>query len=285
MGTIKQGILGGFSGKVGTVIGSSWKGISYMKGRAQSVRNPKTAAQVMQRNYFRQLASLAAQLTDDQLHALFPKSVKGMTRRNLLQKQLDACAVTADGVKSIDLTQLEGIGNGEKINSPMLTTEIAEMGPPTAPTIGILIEYDTLRTIEKPADANYIVVAYNITKGRIGVFQTPYTGTDFNIDVDVKGWGDIGDTVRFYITYAASGENVSMRGFGSFIIKTRAEKKGRNINKNTAITSNGDGDGDGEDNGGGTTPPINDERPASGDGDGGNDDIPTPSFHTDELDY
>ena len=285
MGTIKQGILGGFNGKVGTVVGASWKGIAYMRGQAQSVRNPKTAAQVMQRNFFAQLTSLASQLSDDQLRSLFPQSVKGKTRRNLLQRQLSACAVTADGVKSIDLTQLEGIGNGEKINSPMLTTEIAEMGPPTAPTIGILIEYDTLRTIEKPADANYIVVAYNITKGRIGVFQTPYTGTDFNIDVDVKGWGDIGDTVRFYITYAASGENVSMRGFGSFIIKTRAEKKGRNINKNTAITSNGDGDGDGEDNGGGTTPPINDERPASGDGDGGNDDIPTPSFHTDELDY
>ena len=285
MGTIKQGILGGFNGKVGTVVGASWKGIAYMRGQAQSVRNPKTAAQVMQRNFFAQLTSLASQLSDDQLRSLFPQSVKGKTRRNLLQRQLSACAVTADGEKSIDLTQLEGIGNGEKINSPMLTTEIAEMGPPTAPTIGILIEYDTLRTIEKPADANYIVVAYNITKGRIGVFQTPYTGTDFNIDVDVKGWGDIGDTVRFYITYAASGENVSMRGFGSFIIKTRAEKKGRNINKNTAITSNGDGDGDGEDNGGGTTPPINDERPASGDGDGGNDDIPTPSFHTDELDY
>ena len=283
MGTIKQGILGGFNGKVGTVVGASWKGIAYMRGQAQSVRNPKTAAQVMQRNFFAQLTSLASQLSDDQLRSLFPQSVKGKTRRNLLQRQLSACAVTADGVKSIDLTQLEGIGNGEKINTPMLTTEIAEMGPPTAPTIGILIEYDTLRTIEKPADANYIVVAYNITKGRIGVFQTPYTGTDFNIDVDVKGWGDIGDTVRFYITYAASGENVSMRGFGSFIIKTRAEKKGRNINKNTAITSNGDGDG--EDNGGGTTPPRNDERPASGDGDGGNDDIPTPSFHTDELDY
>ena len=33
MGTIKQGILGGFSGKVGTVVGSSWKGISYMRGK------------------------------------------------------------------------------------------------------------------------------------------------------------------------------------------------------------------------------------------------------------
>ena len=32
MGKIKQGILGGFRGKVGTVIGASWNGIAYMKG-------------------------------------------------------------------------------------------------------------------------------------------------------------------------------------------------------------------------------------------------------------
>lgn len=52
MGTIKQGILGGFSGKVGTVIGSSWKGISYMRGRAQSVKNPRTEGQMVQRSKF-----------------------------------------------------------------------------------------------------------------------------------------------------------------------------------------------------------------------------------------
>ena len=32
-----------------------------------------------------------------------------------------------------------------------------------------------------------------------------------------------------------SGNNVYLRGFGSFIIKTRAEKTGRNISKNTTI--------------------------------------------------
>tara|TARA_A200000159_G_scaffold134900_1_gene133730 strand:+ start:69 stop:359 length:291 start_codon:yes stop_codon:yes gene_type:complete len=31
------------------------------------------------------------------------------------------------------------------------------------------------------------------------------------------------------------GENVYLRGFGSFIIKTRAEKTGRNISKNVAV--------------------------------------------------
>jgi len=52
MGVIKQGILGGFSGKVGTVVGSFWRGISYIRALAPNVANPRTAAQVNQRNKF-----------------------------------------------------------------------------------------------------------------------------------------------------------------------------------------------------------------------------------------
>lgn len=33
----------------------------------------------------------------------------------------------------------------------------------------------------------------------------------------------------------ASGNNVYLRGFGSFIVKTRSEKTARNISKNTTI--------------------------------------------------
>ena len=33
----------------------------------------------------------------------------------------------------------------------------------------------------------------------------------------------------------AQGDNVYLRGFGSFIVKTRAEKTARNISKNTTI--------------------------------------------------
>lgn len=36
-------------------------------------------------------------------------------------------------------------------------------------------------------------------------------------------------------TSLEAGNNVYLRGFGSFIIKTRAEKTGRNISKNTTI--------------------------------------------------
>ena len=37
------------------------------------------------------------------------------------------------------------------------------------------------------------------------------------------------------ITSLENDENVYLRGFGSFIVKTRAEKTGRNISKNTTI--------------------------------------------------
>ncbi|MFM7299733.1 MAG: HU family DNA-binding protein [Crocinitomicaceae bacterium] len=36
-------------------------------------------------------------------------------------------------------------------------------------------------------------------------------------------------------TSLAKGQNVYLRGFGSFIVKERAEKTGRNISKNTTI--------------------------------------------------
>jgi len=34
MAKIEHGILGGFSGKVGTVIGGTWKGIDFMRSKS-----------------------------------------------------------------------------------------------------------------------------------------------------------------------------------------------------------------------------------------------------------
>jgi|TARA_B100000768_G_scaffold180637_1_gene201153 DNA-binding protein HU-beta len=50
---------------------------------------------------------------------------------------------------------------------------------------------------------------------------------------------DVQSTIESFMTEVKdsleNGENVYLRGFGSFIIKTRAEKTGRNISKNTAV--------------------------------------------------
>lgn len=52
MGTIKQGVFGGFSGGVGTVIGGTWKGISYMRIIPAKISNPRTERQKDQRLKF-----------------------------------------------------------------------------------------------------------------------------------------------------------------------------------------------------------------------------------------
>jgi hypothetical protein len=62
MGVIKRGILGGFSGKVGGVVGSSWKGISVMRSMPLTVANPKTVKQIQQRSKFSKLSKLASDL-------------------------------------------------------------------------------------------------------------------------------------------------------------------------------------------------------------------------------
>ena len=227
MGKIKQGILGGFKGKVGTVIGASWNGIAYMRGLAQSVKNPKTAAQLQQRTYFKDLQGLVGQLTDEQLQSLFPTVMRGMTRRNMLTRQLAAAAAVVDDAKTVDLSTLEGIGNGERIDSPMLESLVSEIDG----SLAIYAEAAAAEAIGKPAEANFIAVAYNVTKRKIGVFNTDVTDSGLGVSVSVGNWAEEGDSVRFYLTYAAKGENVYLRGFGSFIIKTRPEKIGRKLGK------------------------------------------------------
>ena len=51
--------------------------------------------------------------------------------------------------------------------------------------------------------------------------------------------GDVQANIESFMeevkTSLESGDNVYLRGFGSFVVKTRAEKTGRNISKNTTI--------------------------------------------------
>lgn len=52
MGTIKKGILGGFSGTVGTVVGANWRGMDVMRSRPKSSGSNPTPLQLLQRQKF-----------------------------------------------------------------------------------------------------------------------------------------------------------------------------------------------------------------------------------------
>ena len=52
MGKIEKGILGGFSGKVGTVVGGNWRGIDYMRSKGKRSKAEPTASQLEQQAKF-----------------------------------------------------------------------------------------------------------------------------------------------------------------------------------------------------------------------------------------
>ena len=82
----------------------------------------------------------------------------------------------------------------------------------------------------KPLQVNINRNYLNMTKADIVSNISDQLGID-KIDVQAtveKFMHEIKDSLE-------NGENVYLRGFGSFIIKTRAEKTGRNISKNVAV--------------------------------------------------
>lgn len=97
MGKINQGILDGVSGKVGNVIGASWKGIDYLRIKPTSIANPRTPAQVAQRTRFKGVTSLAKQLINSIVRPIWNKAAVKMTGYNYFVKQ-NMEAFSVDGV-------------------------------------------------------------------------------------------------------------------------------------------------------------------------------------------
>lgn len=64
MAIINQGILGGVSGKIGNVIGGTWKGIDYLRIKPSSVANPRTEGQLDQRSKFATVLRFLQPMTD-----------------------------------------------------------------------------------------------------------------------------------------------------------------------------------------------------------------------------
>ena len=87
MGTIKRGILGGFKNKVGSVIGSSWKGIDTMRSMPLSVANPNTAKQKTVRSNFKTLVAAASSVNATLIRPYWSRFAKQMTGANAFVRE------------------------------------------------------------------------------------------------------------------------------------------------------------------------------------------------------
>ena len=222
MGKIKQGILGGFKGKVGTVIGSSWNGIAYMRGLPQSQKDPKTAAQIAQRDFFREVQDLVGQLSYELLVFLFPNSAKGMSRRNLLVKQLSADPLVAEGSKHADLADITSLGNAPTADLPDVTI--------TASRSAVTISWDADNDWRSQhADEYPTICVFNVTQKKIFLVHSTVTvgasgSQSFSLESDAFGIG----SSEFNGFMLSTGATTAPHFFGTLGVINRPARQRRN---------------------------------------------------------
>lgn len=161
MGIIKQGILGGFSGKVANVVGSSWKGIAVIKSQPLSVSNPRTAAQVGQRTKMSACVAILKQITSEVLKPLNDRFAGQMSGYNYsLQESIKAFGVNGNLVAPASL-KISRSGNKGTLIDAVADDKIVKSIVVTYPNeagSGYALETDRC-----------FLVGYNETTGEVAV--------------------------------------------------------------------------------------------------------------------
>ena len=202
MGKINQGILGGFSGKVGNVIGGNWKGIDYMRVKPASVHNPRTEGQMDQRTRFAQVLQFLQPMKDFIKVGYKNYAIK-MTQFNSAMSYILKNAVTGSFPNyTIDYANalisrgsLAGALNGSATSSTAGAVEFTW--------------YDNSNEGNAQATDKALILAYNKTKGEAvfvtdGALRTAGTQT-LTVPDDFSG-----DAVECFIAFiSADGLSVS----------------------------------------------------------------------------
>lgn len=178
MATIKQGILGAFSGKVAGVVGSSWKGIPVMKSLPPSVANPKTAKQIEQRSRMSACTAFSQSVLAEVIKPLNDRFASRMSGFNAFTSRNIASFEGGTLSKPEDL-KISPIGN-----KAQLVDAIAAEAKITKKNAAISVDWSSDAGTGKAlaTDIPYMVVYNRNTKKSFG-FVIPVTRADNNFFV------------------------------------------------------------------------------------------------------
>lgn len=93
MGKYKKGILGAFSGKVGTVVGSTWNGIDYMRSLPRPSTKAPTDLQMIHRGKFGLVTGFLKPISS-LVNLGYRTQASGMTGYNVATADMMAAAIT-----------------------------------------------------------------------------------------------------------------------------------------------------------------------------------------------
>jgi len=175
MGKISLGILDGISGKVGNVVGSSWRGIDYIRAKAPHRADPKTDKQLAQRSKFKYVMAFTLSLLYVIIRPIWNHVAGRMTGTNLfLKKNIGAFGV--DGTIE-DFSKLQfSVGN-----LPLPAS--MSMLPDDEVESGIKISWKNSLEQGSEDDKLMLVVVNSVDQEVVTLFDLPNTRGEGAADV------------------------------------------------------------------------------------------------------
>lgn len=192
MAKLKQGILGGISGKIGNIIGSSWKGLAVIKTKPLSVANPRSAGQVAQRNSMTAAVAFVKIILASVVKPLWDRNAQYMSGYNAWVK---------DNIASFDSTgefdPTTAIMSKGKMANTMVLDATGSAGSGNAT---LQWSDDSGEGYKLITDVPFLVMYNATTKGVVG-YQTGETRAD-ELSVNAMPVGTLaGHVIHFWFMF------------------------------------------------------------------------------------
>lgn len=193
MGIIRRGILGGFSGKVANVVGSSWKGISVMKSLPLSVANPRTTGQVTQRNKFSNAVAFAVLILTEIIKPLWDR---------FAQRESGYNAFISENI-ALFSNELPGPPQFFKMSQgKMKETDISSMSATDGSTT-VTVNWNTSISDNQLNDDEAYILVLNRTQGlpELATSSGSVIRSAGTADIDLPSAVSTGDTIEAYLAF------------------------------------------------------------------------------------
>ena len=192
MAKIPQGILGGIKGKIGGIIGTSWKGINVIKTAPLSVANPQTAGQVAQRTKFGNVVAFAVLILSVVIKPLWDR---------FASKQSGFNAFIQSNV-SLFAAEMPVFGTGfiiskGKMASTSISSLVADAG---ASEVGLEWVDDSGSGYKLATDIPYAVVI-NHTQGTVNSYESLSNRENEEINIPLDSALVAGDVIDAYLAF------------------------------------------------------------------------------------
>ena len=172
-----------------------------------------------QRTFFREVQNLVGQLTAEQQKFLIPETPQGMTRRNMLAKQLAEDPVVTDDSKTVDLANLKTIGDAPTADLPDVTVSADTLeGSPV-----LKMQWDADNDWRSThADEYPTIFVANVTQRKIFLINsTAAVGAsgEAGFTVPLAAYGEATDTFSGFML--STGRKIYLVGFGTLGVVNR----------------------------------------------------------------